>query len=763
MRLGTIAFLLGIVLVQRLCTLPDLLWCWLLVPLGPLLLYLPRVRCAGLLLAGVLWATLNAHWILDTVLDPGVEGKDVVVVGVVSSLPEVMARRTRFLMDVDTLSRLGRPIPFRARVRLNWYGRPPRLSAGDVWRLKVRLKRPRGYMNPGGFDYEGWLFQHRIRATGYVRDDSSNRRLDVRHRPIARLRDRLARAVAGALHGSPYTGIVSALTVGDRHGISAEQWQVFNATGTTHLMAISGLHIGLVAGIVFFIVERLWAWTVVPLWPWPSPKVAAVAAMTGALCYAALAGFSVPTVRAVVMLSVVMAALLRQSHHAPSQILAAALFLVLLVDPLAVMGVGVWLSFFAVAVILYGMTGRVSGRGLWWKWGRMQWLVALGLAPLLLLFFRHSSLSAPVANLVAVPWVSFAVVPPALVGLCLHGLAPGAGDVCLRAADAAFGLLWPLLHWLSRHDPGITLCHAPAWWTALTAGAGTLLLLAPRGLPGRYLGVMLVAPLFLVQPPAPPPGRVWFTLLDVGQGLSAVVRTHSHTLVYDTGPRLSDRFDTGAAVVVPFLHAKGVAFLDTLVVSHGDNDHIGGARSILRTMDVGRVLTSVPDRFSVPRVRHCSDRQAWSWDGVDFRILNPPPVSPLTGNNASCVLRVEDAAGHAVLLTGDIEGPTERFLVKNRAFAVAADIVTVPHHGSDTSSSDVFVNAVNPRYALFPVGYRNRYGFPKPDVVARYREEGAELYGTDRSGAITFHIGAEPVIPPPRLYRRDARRYWNSP
>ena len=764
MRLGTIAFLLGIVCIQHLRNLPDPGWCWLLIPLAPALFWLPRIRFVGFLLMGALWTVFYAHAILAISLPSRIEGRDVIAHGVIDALPETMARRTRFVFRVSSLSRNGRDYAFPARVRLNWYGHPPPLAAGEEWRLKVRLKRPRGYMNPGGFDYEGWLFRQHIRATGYVRGDGGNRRLGRRPYAyaIAAIRQGIAEYLSRTLNDSPYSGIITALTVGDRHGISPEQWRVFNATGTTHLVAISGLHIGLVAGLLFFAVRRLWAWSGLTRWMFPAPRAAALAAVAGALCYAALAGFSVPTLRAMIMLTVVMLAVFRQRHYPPSLVLCMALFLVLLIDPLSIMGIGLWLSFLAVAVILYGMGGRLAGQGLWWKWGRMQWIVAVGLVPLLLLSFQHASISAPLANVVAVPWVSFTVVPPALLGLALHGISPTLGALCLKAAAAALGMLWPVLHWLSRYDPGIWLHHTPAVWAALAGVVGSILLLAPRGLPGRYLGVVFLMPLFVSLPPAPAVGRVWFTLLDVGQGLSAVVRTHTHVLVYDTGPRLSSRFDTGAAVVVPFLRHSGIPALDTLVVSHGDNDHFGGARSILKAMTVDRVLTSVPARLPGPHTRRCNDRQAWNWDGVRFTVINPPLGASVTGNDASCVVRIEDNAGHVILLTGDIERSAEMAMVHRFGSALAADIMTAPHHGSDTSSTGVFVNAVKPDYVLFPVGYRNRYGFPKADVVSRYMGEGAILYRTDRNGAITFRIGRAQAIAPPRLYRRDQGDYWTA-
>lgn len=763
MRLGTIALLLGIALLQPLRQLPAAGWCWLLLPLLPAAWRFPRARPPALVLAGLLWALFHAHAVLSTRLAAALEGKDVEVNGVITALPQRGAHGTRFTLDLASLSRDG--IAFRppARVRLNWYGEAPLLTVGDVWHLKVRLRRPWGYRNPGGFDYEGSLFRQGIRATGYVRDDAANQRRGARglRYAVGRLRQRASRAIAGQLRRGPYAGIITAVAVGDRHAVSPDQWRVFNATGTTHLMAISGLHISLVAGLLFFLVRRAWAWTVLPHWPWPAPKAAAVAAFGGAVFYAAMAGFSIPTQRALIMLAVALAGILRQRHYAPSVVLCVALCLVLVADPLAVLSPGFWLSFLAVGLILYGVSGRWAAGGWWWAWGRVHWLVTLGLLPVVVFFFQRTSVCAPLANAVAVPWVSLAVVPLTLLGLVLDGLVPAAGALCLTAAHGAMALLWPVLQWLARLNPPAGY-HAAPWWAVPTAIAGTLLWLAPRGLPARHLGVLLLAPLFVAAAPGPDRGQVWFTLLDVGQGLSAVVRTATHTLVYDTGPRLSEQFDTGATVVIPYLRASGIEAVNMLVVSHGDNDHIGGAASILQHIPVAQVLTSVPRRLPGPRTRRCDDDQAWVWDGVRFTILNPPAGSPRTGNNASCVLRVEDRAGHILLLTGDIQRSAEQALLRDHRGQMAADIMTVPHHGSDTSSTRRFVKAVNPRYALFPVGYRNRYGFPKDDVVARYAAQGAALYDTARDGALTFRLGAGDTIAPPRRYRLDKRHYWHS-
>jgi competence protein ComEC len=252
-------------------------------------------------------------------------------------------------------------------------------------------------------------------------------------------------------------------------------------------------------------------------------------------------------------------------------------------------------------------------------------------------------------------------------------------------------------------------------------------------------------------------------LLDVGQGLAAVVQTAGHALVFDTGPATGERFDAGSAVVVPFLREYGIGRVDTLIVSHGDMDHRGGVPSLLAQTEVKRLLTSVPDKIRRDQgeVESCEAGQSWQWDGVRFEILYPFHDQAYRGNDASCVLRVQTLK-EAVLLPGDIEKRSETALLQEEAARLPADILVAPHHGSNTSSTAAFLQAVQPRYALFAAGYRNRYGFPRPAVVARYATEGATLLDSARNGAITFHLGSS-APSPPETFRQEARRYWNSP
>jgi competence protein ComEC len=459
------------------------------------------------------------------------------------------------------------------------------------------------------------------------------------------------------------------------------------------------------------------------------------------------------------MLAVVLGGLFLRRRTSPSVLLAVALLTVLLVDPLAVMSAGFWLSFTAVAVILYVMSGELLAND--WKeklaaWGRIQWAIAVGLLPLLLFMFQQASLSGPLANLVAIPVVEMAVIPATLLGVAGSLFLPDslAAWPFLFAA-MALELLWPLLEWLARAEGGQWVQHSPPLWTLAAALVGSLLLLAPRGVPARWLGLVWLLPLFLVRPALPAPGEVRLTLLDVGQGLSVVAQTAGHTLVYDTGARLSARFDAGRAVIVPYLRHSGVRRVDTLIVSHGDNDHIGGSTSLRAAVPVTRVLSSVPERLADAET--CQRGQSWEWDGVRFEILHPDRESEFSGNNLSCVLRIVSPHGR-VLLPGDIAARAERALLQGREGQLAAEVLVVPHHGSKSSSTESFLDAVRPRVALLPVGYRNRYHHPHPTVVARYVERGIRLEDSATAGAISLRLEAAGLQID--RYRDTQRRYW---
>jgi competence protein ComEC len=754
-----LAFLAGVLLVQQLALLPSLWWSLLLLPLLWLALRRPRWFIALFFVAGVTWTALRAGLILEEVLPRELEGRDLVVEGVIADIPRRAEYGQRFELEVARAAGEGQPVTIPRRILLNSRTQDFQPRAGEIWRMQVRLKRPHGYQNPGGFDYEAHLFRDRVRAKGYVRDAMAPQRLDggSAWHDIDRLRQNLGALIRERLPGNDYAGIIVALANGDGRGLGAEQWEVLRRTGTLHLVAISGLHISLIAGIVFFIARWLWALPGSTVLRLPAPQFAAVCALLAAGCYAALAGFVVPTQRALIMLAVAMSGILLRRRFPPSHLLAVAGLAVLIYDPLAVMAVGFWLSFAAVAVILLVIQGGRSTKPLAWKLGYIQWAIALGMLPLMLAMFQQVSLVAPLANMLAVPVFDLIAVPLTLLGALLLGIAPAVSGWLFQLAAGLLHLLWQVLAWLAELSFSQWSQPAPPWWALLSSFVGVTLLLAPRGWPARWVGAVWLLPLFLVRPAIPAPGELWITLLDVGQGLAAVVRTHGHTLLFDAGPRYGD-FDTGKAVVEPYLRASGVRRLDALLISHGDNDHIGGVESVLRALPVASLVTSVPE--IQPGAQLCQRGQSWNWDGVDFLILAPEDAGARRPNNSSCVLLVRSRYGN-ILLPGDIEAKAEKRLVEQWGESLRAEILVAPHHGSKTSSTPGLIEAVAPRHVLFPVGYRNRYRHPHPDVVRRYAGRGILLHDSASAGALEVRLRA--AGPEVSAYRDRHRRYWYAP
>jgi len=762
MRIATIAFLAGIIIFQQLSILPDGRWAGLLIISLPLSIRFAPLKIPLWCLNGFLATLWQASTILGTSLAPEFSGKDMFIEGVVSSIPQQNQFRQRFEFTVkDSLSPGVLVSDLPEKIRLNWYRSKVRLAVGQRWQFNVRLKQPHGFMNPGGFDYEGWLFRHGIRATGYVRKGDGNRYLadagGITYW-VDRQRSQLAQKVEKALPQSQFKGMIQALAIGLRDDISQQQWNVLLKTGTNHLMAISGLHVGLVAGLAFFILRWLWGRSAWLLRYLPAVKAGAVAAISVAFIYAALAGFSIPTQRALIMVVVFMLAIISQRYRRPGDGLLLALLLVLFVDPLAVMDAGFWLSFAAVAIILLGMAGRLKQDGLWWRWGRVHVLIALALLPLTLLLFQKASMVSPLANFIAVPVVSLLVVPLVLLGVSLLTIAAPLANAVLQLADYCLQLLWPVLGWMADLPSAQLYQGLTDEWLIIPLCVGVVWLLAPRGWPGRWLGAVWLAGAFFLPASRPQHGEVYFSLLDVGQGLAAVLQTRSRTLLFDSGPKFSDSFDTGEAVVLPFLLSNGIAAIDTLIVSHGDNDHIGGVDSLMKYIPVVNLLTSSVEKLVAYDARPCQKGQRWSWDGVIFEMLHPVGGLGVDENNSSCVLKISSQGG-TVLLTGDIERRAENILLAANKSKLAADVLVVPHHGSKTSSSPDFIQAVSPRWALFPTGYANRFRLPRAEVLERYLDNGANVLLTGQQGAIEMVLGNS-GISAPKSYRYENSRYW---
>jgi competence protein ComEC len=747
-----LAFLAGTLLLQTCATLPSPLWLLLLAPAALAACRDRRFLPLLFVLLGASWAGIRAQIILADALPATLEGRTLELSGTVGSIPRPLAYGSRFVFRVKRARAGPSVVTVPRRIRLT---APRRLDpgVGESWHFRARLKRPHGYENPGGFDYEASLFQHRIRAVGYALDGQKSARATP-GKGIAGIRQTLATRMAGLAGDRADGGVLAALVTGDRGRISSRQWNLFRATGTSHLMAISGLHIGMVAGLVYLLASLMWRYLALASTLWPTARAAPIPALCAALLYGLLSGLSLPTQRALVMLVIVLGGQILGVRYRPTVVLGTAMLAVLLWDPLSVLAPGFWLSFVAVAAI-YGVIRVQPGpRGLVPGLIRMQAILALSLAPLSLLWFQQVSLTAPVANLVAVPLFALIVVPGALLAAASelflsHALAAHLVSLLCQCLD----LLWRLLEWLAQVPPW---SHGgPGFWGLVSAFAGVGLLLFPRPFPGRWLAIPWLLPLFFWHPPGPGPGETDVCLLDVGQGLSAVVRTRDHVLVFDTGPRYASGFDTGRAVVVPYLRFIGVARVDRMIISHGDNDHIGGARSVRSLLPVDGVLSSVPGRL--PGARPCRAGDHWQWDGVQFRILSPPPDRPMAHNNRSCVLQVRGPYG-SILLPADIEKDRERELVARVGAGLRSDVLVAAHHGSRTSSTPEFVDAVMPGLVLFPAGYRNRYGHPHPGVVARLRARGIRLMGTAASGAISIRFRADGRDV--TQYRLDHARYW---
>lgn len=765
MILNVLLFTAGVVLLQFFPQLPPAFAVVALVLLGLLLWLTTAIRAPLLLILGFAWAYWQAaHW-LDRRLPETLSGLDLVLTGQVADLPQSNGEGQRFVFDAYSVSakgEQGETLDWRGKVRLWWRAPDAKLTAGRRLRLEARLFPPNGWLNPGGFDRERWLYVQGINATGYVRnghdldEGPGHESLFMRIQRVRQtLRDRIAQA-----QGPPSgEALLRALLIGDRGGLEDKHWAVFRTTGTSHLVAISGLHIGLIAGAALFLFSRLWRLSSRLCEWWPASKAAAAAALAVALGYAALAGFSVPTQRALVMLALAMGALMLGRNVAPAQVLAGALLAVLLVDTRAVLSAGTWLSFGAVAAILLLVSGRTR-LSLLQGWWSLQWGLWIALLPVLTGWALPLSLIAPLINLLAVPWFTFVLVPLAFTPLVFFGWAEPVASGLLQLDLWLADLTFRALELASSAGQG-TSWQPPsvsAW--ALGLGlAGVAVILAPLGLRYRMLGFMLLLPLALGPPRAVPENGLKLTVLDVGQGTSAVVMTPHHTLVYDLGPRFASGFNTAEAVVLPFLLDQGVRRVDRLILSHDDADHVGAWRAFIDLMPVDEVIAGQSGALSHP-ARACIDGEAWEWGSVKFELFQVSAFADvLSDNDASCVLRITHPGAY-FLLTGDITDKAERLLLKHRPDWLPVDFVLVPHHGSRTSSSPAFVEAADADFALVSSGHGNRYGFPHPEVVERWRRSGAQVLDTASTGAQIVEVTSAGDVRLDR-YRALARRYWH--
>lgn len=819
-----LAFLLGIVLVQQFSVLPELssLVYLLIAVLSLYLIYRYSIKkfeshfykseltlpllLITLFILGIIYSSFYSKYQLSYQLDELYAGQNIVITGRVSSLPVISEKAQRFEFDVAShhlLQKKGAISQtlenFPKKLRLSWYYGA--INADEEWQLEVRLKPPHGFMNPGGFDYEGWLFQHGIQATGYVRKSELNKRnkaaawwsINKMRQSLSQQIDRLADIQTDAVTS---ISLVKALAIGDKSSISPYQWRVLTNTGTSHLMAISGLHIGLAALFSYLLIRRITP--VFLMKRIPAQHVALLGSMVVALLYAMTAGLSIPTQRAIIMLFILSLMMLLRRNHRPVDSLGFALLVVLMVDPLAVLSAGFWFSFSAVAVIFISISDDKSGNtenvtvlsrlGFVIKgWVKLQLLISVFLLPLTLFMFQQASLVSPLANLLLIPYVSFLVVPVVLLAIVSSFVFQGISEQLFNLSVILLDFIWPALSFLSVQPYAHWAQGDVKIVELLLATVAMLLILFSRPFLRfllsqifnhphkksnhsallwifRSAACLFIIPLFVSDKQALDTGEYQLTILDVGQGSAAVIQTKNHVAVFDSGAKFSDKFDAGSGVVIPYLRSQGIRHLDRLIVSHGDADHIGGAPAILAFYPAVEVIGQDIEGLNTTNKSDCQEGQIWQWDGVDFAFLSPSITdvalsSSKKRNNRSCVLRISSKSG-SVLFTGDIEKMTESELIEKYRDKLSSDVLIVPHHGSNTSSTQDFIQSVSPKVSVISAGYRNRYKLPSNAVLSRYEQANRSFMRTDKSGAITIKMDAtdELFI---ESYRQLATKYWH--
>jgi len=663
--------------------------------------------------------------------------KNIQVSGWVASIPRSSPLRIQFKLEAKCIHHRA----VHTHLLLSWY-RHRELQAGQFVTMMVKLKPLHPFHNPGDLNRLPYYWSQGVVARGYVTRLLDASRGVKKHRPFSltllSIRESIAQFIFNAVPNKALAAIIAALCLGVRNAMSVSQWQVFQNTGTSHLIAISGLHIGLVAAFIFKVSS--WGWRRFPvlLERLPAPKLAAMVALLGAFIYSAMAGFAIPTQRALIMLSVLFLNVLFDLSLPLYWRMALAWSIVVAWDPFALAQASFWLSFFAVISIALVMLRQGVMQGRLRQWWLLQLGLFFGLLPITLWFFQKISLVMFPSNAVAIPWVSLMVVPLALLGCVALLLSASMAKGLFTLAAWCLWPLWKGLQWLS-HLPHVTWMHnVDSVFVVLPLMMSVLLFFLPKGWPGRWLFWIGVLPLFFYAYPRPKQGQAIFTVLDVGQGLACVLQTAHHTLVYDTGAKSVLGFDAGAQVVLPYLRYLGVTHLDLMMISHGDNDHIGGAASVLQMFPDTPVLTSVP--WKIQSAQACFAGQHWTWDGVRFHVLWPLPGRRYLDNDSSCVLQVK-TQHQSLLLTGDIEKPVESELVRRYGGALKSAALVAPHHGSRSSSSWEFVRAVHPQWVVYSVGFYNRYHFPDVGVVGRYAQIGADGWRTDRSGAWVWSMG----------------------
>lgn len=728
----------------------------------------PALTLLTCLLAGASWSMCYGLRVLDVQMPRQLEQQPLWVLGEVRGLPVSGSRHgqpfVRFDLDIEQIDCAGdcaailpSTLSWSGVLRINWSGAPP-LQPGQQWRLRVKAKRSRGLMNPGGFDYQTWLIERGIGGVGYVVTDADNQLLGQQRLSVDYWRWRLSEYLDSQLQPLTSRPILKALLIADKRDISRPQWELFQRHGIIHLMVISGLHIGLVAALVFGFVRIL----VLLLGSSAPDRPAAVAAALAALVYSVAAGGSVPTQRAFIMVATVMVMVMLRRNPLSSIGLVMAATVCLLLDPLAVASTSFWLSFSAVLALMVGLSGRIHPQRRRRALAQSQCFVFVGLLPVLAFSFGQVSIDAPIVNLLVVPVFGLMIVPCNLLALAISGVLPEWAHWLWQACDSVLALIVWVLQTADQQF-AITLLALPAMplGVIVLAAIGVLVLLLPWGMPRQAAGVVLLVPLWVYQPDTPSPGELDLAVLDVGQGLSVVIRTAGHVLVYDVGARYQQGddqyFSMSQAALLPYLRSRGIDAVDRLVLSHSDNDHAGAWPELLQAMPIPAIYAG--ETIVGLRTRACNGAEGWQWEGVHFQFLATTAGASDPSNNHSCVLRV-DAGEYRFLLPGDIGAGVEQALVRaGGAEELRASVLLAPHHGSRSSSSWAWLKAVRPSHVVFSTGYRNQFGHPHAVVVDRYRRVDSSLHNTSEHGMVEFRLREGKLLTPTH-YRDQVKRYW---
>jgi competence protein ComEC len=746
----------GIVLFLLCPWLPPRWLVLLLASVSGAALWVTRLRPPALCLLGACWSAWHALALIEARVPLPLEGAAVRVAGEIRELPVQQGKRIRFHLEgARRQGRAGWPLA-PVTLRLADYAGTEGLAAGSRCSLHVRLKRVRGTRSTGAFDLEQWAHASGIAASGYVVAHPANHCEPLAFAPIVRARAALTEAITRSVAPAASASVLAALAVGARADIADEQWRILRDTGVIHVISVSGLHVAMVAlglhGIARAILALFAVTTGRRAWRW----LAAVIAFAGAALYALIAGFTVPTQRTLVMIAIALLNHLRGRALFSMESLLLAAAVVLLISPTAGLTLSFWLSFGAVALMV--LQAQLQRASTWQaRWFGVHLALALLFAPMLAWAFQSVPLASPLANALAVPVVTLTMVPLLLLG-CLTWLpAPSlSGALWVWAGRIWDGVWWGLLK-LESLSPVLALDSRPHGLLVPLGILAAALVCGPlraARLPWAFaIGLLFLVP--LGQPPAH--GEFETVVFDVGQGLSVLVRTRAHTLLYDTGARFPEGGDQSRAVVLPWLRAHGIASLDLLMVSHADLDHAGGISSLHEALAIKEELGGEPVASGMPASRRCERGAAWRWEGVAFEILHPAPGSRLEGNDASCVLRVVSSTG-SLLLTGDITAQVERSLLREDD-ALGADVLLLPHHGSRTSSSRAFLAEVKPELAVISAGYRNPFAHPAPEVLESLDALEIASVSTVHEGTLRIFFAREGLQV--ESTRRGWPRHWD--